>query len=66
MDICRPHTTFVSLSNSTIGLTCICISYAANVGDNFCGTCGTLFLAGISLDMVHLSHPDLRDILLLL
>ena len=44
----------------------MCISYAANVGDNFCGTCGTFFLAGISLDMVHISHPDLRDILLLL
>ena len=47
-----------------IDLTCICISYAANFGDNFCGTFGTSVLAGFALDVAQLSHPYLRDILL--
>lgn len=47
-------------------LTYICISYGVNVSDNFCGTFGTFFLAGFLLDVVHLSHPYLRDISLLL
>ena len=58
--------TFVPPFTPKMGLTCICSSYAANVGNNFCATFGTLFLTGISLDLGHFRHPYLRDILLLL
>ena len=49
-----------------MGLTCICISYAATVGNNFCARIGTFFWTCISLDLGHFSHPYLPDVLVLL